>query len=95
MEQLGVRQFLPHQVRVAQNGVHGRADVMGHIQQEGGLGLVGLFRRLIGDLQLLAFQLLPLFLGDVSGHIEDVGDLSGFIPPLFDKPGHVPVAVGG
>ena len=53
-------------VGVADDGVHGRADVMGHIVQEGGLGHIGLLGILQGQGQLQLMILIPEHL---LGHV--------------------------
>ena len=52
----------------ADDGVHGRADVMGHVVQENGLGAVGIFRRMHRVLQLL----VDFLVAGAVGHIQDV-----------------------
>ena len=56
-----VVQRIQRQGRIAQNGVHGRPDIMGYIGQKDGLGIVGLAGLFQGHLQqfLAAVLLLP------------------------------------
>ena len=69
----------------ADDGVHGGADVVGHIGQEGGLGpvgVLGLHQRLLEGLGLL-----PLLLdlgGDILGDHHD-HDVPGAVVPRHDK----------
>ena len=56
----------------ADDGVHGRPDIVGHVGEEGGFGLIGplgLHQRVLECLGLL--PLLPDLIGDVLGHHHD------------------------
>jgi len=75
------QRFLFQQLREAQHGVHRRPDLMAHVGQEGRLGLIGAFRLLLGDAQLL---LHPLAFRDIAGHAPHL-DLAG---RLIQPEGH-------
>ena len=77
----GVGAGAAHQMRHAEDGVHRRADFMGHVGEECALGLIGGFGLVLGDGQLARalfdqffqvmvvlaqFRLQALFLGDVA-----------------------------
>ncbi|MNZ63145.1 hypothetical protein D3C78_812840 [compost metagenome] len=90
------------QVGEAQDGIHGGADLVAHVGEEGALGLVGAFGALMGLRQLLGaladhllqveavlIQLLPelLLLGDVGLHRHEVRHL-GMLPSDGRDGGH-------
>ena len=52
--------------REARNGVHGRAEIMGHVREEGGFRLAGV----LGQLErVLQHQLLAQLLAHLAGHV--------------------------
>ena len=57
----------PHQLREAEDRVHGRADLVGHVGEEGALGPVRGLGGLLGDAELLGL----LAVGDVARERHD------------------------
>lgn len=77
----------------ADDAVDGGADIMGHVQQKGGFGLVGIFRHLIGDLQPLLLDLPQFLLAYYPGDMQDVRHPALRAALALDETGLVPVAV--
>ena len=65
---LRLRLVLHGDIGEADNRVHGRADIVGHVVQEDGLGAVGVLRRADGVLQ----PLVDLPVAGAVGHVQDV-----------------------
>ena len=70
---LGIKGRLEGEVREADDGVHGRADLVAHVGQERALGLGGVVGFLHGQTEL---GLKPFELGNVLSHAVYVGRFS-------------------
>ena len=93
MQKFRIRDPSSHQPGIPQYGIHGRADVMGHVQQKGGFGRICIFCRLISHLQTFLFQGLLFLFADNSGNIKDICDPATVISLFFNKSGLMPVTV--